>query len=88
MSWPWTGRLFLSTAGTSDVKRRESRLGAEWTLFSVLAVIFLATQTRSTFGFGEALDAVPHPHAVRAGRGGGAFGNAPFDHRRWNRCRA
>jgi uncharacterized protein len=34
-------------------------MGAEWTLLSVLAVIFLATLIRSAFGFGEALVAVP-----------------------------
>ncbi|HEY7328324.1 MAG TPA: sulfite exporter TauE/SafE family protein [Gemmataceae bacterium] len=31
----------------------------EWTLFPVMGVIFLATMIRSTFGFGEALVAVP-----------------------------
>src|ERR1700710_622423 len=34
-------------------------MGVEWTLLHVLAAIFLATVIRSTFGFGEALIAVP-----------------------------
>jgi uncharacterized membrane protein YfcA len=34
-------------------------MGAEWTMLLVVAVIFLATLIRSTFGFGEALVAVP-----------------------------
>jgi uncharacterized membrane protein YfcA len=34
-------------------------MAAEWTVFPVLAVIFLATLIRSAFGFGEALVAVP-----------------------------
>jgi uncharacterized membrane protein YfcA len=34
-------------------------MGADWTMILVLAVIFLATLVRSTFGFGEALVAVP-----------------------------
>jgi uncharacterized protein len=31
----------------------------DWTLFGILAVVFLATLVRSAFGFGEALVAVP-----------------------------
>jgi uncharacterized membrane protein YfcA len=34
-------------------------MAAEWTIFPVLAVIFVATLIRSAFGFGEALVAVP-----------------------------
>src|SRR5947209_925476 len=34
-------------------------MGADWTIFPVLAVVFLATLVRSAFGFGEALIAVP-----------------------------
>jgi uncharacterized membrane protein YfcA len=34
-------------------------MAAEWTIFAVLAVIFVATVIRSAFGFGEALVAVP-----------------------------
>ena len=34
-------------------------MGVEWTIFLVVAVIFVATLFRSAFGFGEALIAVP-----------------------------
>ena len=34
-------------------------MAVDWTIVSVLAVIFLATVVRSAFGFGEALIAVP-----------------------------
>jgi hypothetical protein len=34
-------------------------MGAQWTIVTVLTVIFVATLFRSTFGFGEALIAVP-----------------------------
>src|SRR3984893_13399979 len=40
-------------------ERQENEMGATWTILPVLAVIFLATLIRSTFGFGEALVAVP-----------------------------
>jgi uncharacterized membrane protein YfcA len=41
------------------VEELEQELGADWTILSVLAVVFLATLIRSAFGFGEALVAVP-----------------------------
>ena len=34
-------------------------MGSPWTIATVLTVIFVATLFRSTFGFGEALIAVP-----------------------------
>jgi uncharacterized membrane protein YfcA len=42
-----------------DQEWGEIEMEMEWTVFPVLGVIFLATLIRSTFGFGEALIAVP-----------------------------
>jgi uncharacterized membrane protein YfcA len=50
---------FLPSTATFNEKRRENRVSMDWTILTVVGVIFLATLFRSTFGFGEALVAVP-----------------------------
>ncbi len=45
--------------GRSFADRREGAVSADWTTIPVIFVIFIATLIRSTFGFGEALVAVP-----------------------------
>jgi uncharacterized membrane protein YfcA len=54
-----TACLAPPTAVAGHQERLENKMGADWTILPVLAVIFLATLIRSAFGFGEALVAVP-----------------------------